>query len=274
MAEEQNTELQEQQNQEQQLPPDSLLNEQQPVEGEKPAWADDTMWDAEKKALNVEALAKGYQDAAKRAEGLRKKLSEAPHKAPEKPEDYKIPTIEDETIAAAIPQDDAVLGKFRGIAKEAGVSQAQFEKLMTGFFGLVAETGIPQQKELTAEEMAEYRSTELAKLGEGGARVAYAVTEWLESQHKSGFFSETDKAQIGALCSTAEGLAVMNKIRSAMGGSDIPTTVTVEDGLPSDREIHALHAKALKSGDPEEIAKAERLFERRAAAGRSEYLNV
>lgn len=273
MAEEQSTQNTEPE--QQRLPPESLLNEQQPVEGEKPEWADDTMWDAEKKALNVEALAKGYQDAAKRAEGLRKKLSEAPHKAPEKPEDYKLPTIDDESISSVIPQDDAVLGKFRGIAKDAGVSQGQFEKLMTGFFGLVAETGVPQQQEeLTAEELAEYRSTELAKLGDGGARIAYAVTEWLEGQSKAGLFSEDDKKQIGALCSTAGGLSVMNKIRTAMGGSNIPVDVTIEDGLPSDREIHAIHAKALKSGDPEEIAKAERLFERRAAAGRSDYLNV
>ena len=249
-----------------QSPTPTLINQEPPTpEGEKPEWLSDDLWDAEKKTYKVEALADQYRETSKRAEGLRKKLSEGGHKPPEKPEDYKMPEL-DKAIADSIPADDAMLGKFRGIAKEAGVSQAQFETLMKGFFGMVPE--VVQPKEMTEEQVQEYRRTEIAKLGDGGHKVVAAVTLWQEQLMAQGQFGDADKKAFAEVCSTAEGVAMMNKLRVMVGGSDIPTNVSIADGLPSDKEIAYQYDQALKSGDPSKIAEAEKLFDRRLAAGR------
>lgn len=257
------------------MPPTSLLGGEgeKPAEGVKPEWLDESLWDSEAKTYRTDDLAKWAQNEHKRAEGLRKKLSEAPHKAPDKAEDYKLPDIEDEAIKAIIPQDDAVMAQFKGLAKDAGISQGQYEKLMTGFFGLVAANG-GAPAEPTEADIAEHRATEMAKLGPGGMKVANAVTEFVETQYKGGLFSENDKQMIGGICSTAEGLQLFNKIRSAMGGASIPANVQFEDGLPSDTEIKSIYAEAIKSGDPAKIQKAEQLFVLREKAGRGMYLNA
>ncbi|NTU49555.1 MAG: hypothetical protein HGA87_01430 [Desulfobulbaceae bacterium] len=251
----------------------TLLTKPEPAaeEGVKPEWLPEDLWDADAKTYKVNDLAQRFNETHKRAEGLRKKLSEGGHKAPEKADDYKLPELDD-TLKSVLPADDPVMGKFRAIAHEAGVTQETFGKLMSGVIGLVKESGVESAKPFTEEELNAYRQAEFAKLGDGAERVANAVTMWVEEQKASGLFGESDIMAVNELCSTAEGLALANKLRVQMGGSNIPVNVSIEDGLPSDREIAHRYDKALKSGDPAKITEVEKLFERRIAAGRPIHL--
>ena len=93
----------------------TVATEEEDVEYERPEYFPEKFWN-EADGPDIEGLVNSYRE-------LEKNFSQGKHKAPE--EGYDISFAEQKGIA----QDDALLGKFQGWAKEHGVSQAAFEAL-------------------------------------------------------------------------------------------------------------------------------------------------
>lgn len=242
------------------------------AEGTRPDWLKAELWDDETNSPKAEAVLDALRSEQERVKGLRQKLSRGEHRPPEDAKDYKLPELGEDS-PVEIPDDDPFLEKFREGAKDAGLSQAAFEKVVATAIDYLKEHGAGETESETEEAQEAKRSEEMEKLGESAPRIIRAVSEWLAGQQRAGVFSEGDVEYVKQIGSTADGVKFLNKVRTLTGGGSIPVVLEGDAGLPSDAEI-AQHMKspAYRNGDTSAVAKVEKWLSQRERAGRSEYL--
>jgi hypothetical protein len=208
-------------------------------------------WDSEKNSPAVDKLFSAYKQESERALGLRQKLSKGQWegKAPEDVKEYALEL--DEKAKQFVPEDDPLLAAARNAAKEAGLPKEVFSKFMAPIMQQVVKLGEEralEQAEPSEEEKAEYRRQEIEKLGPGGARVVSAVSTFVKSMESSGKISPDDVKTINQIASTADGVRVLNRFRSMLGGSDIPVIVNADTQVAK-ADIEKKMVEAFSKGD-------------------------
>lgn len=254
------------------------------TKGEKPEGFPDEYWDAEKNGVNAQALWDSVQKQEKIAKDLRAKMGKGEHKPPEKADQYKFDPSE--KAAEFIKDDDPLVAAAKEIAHKHGLSQDQYAGFMAEIsdrmVDIANEMGDPEnateeQKAASEAERAAYIKKEIEAIGPNGPQVLRAVQSWGREMLADGTFSEADVQTLEsqALVS-ADMVKLFNRIRSRMGGGEIPGT-TFDDGLPPDQEIaekmNNLYEAAKKSGNSAEYDKyVNDMTEKRRRAGRGERL--
>ena len=231
---------------------------------ERPDFLPETMWDSESNSVRTDELLKGYQEESKKAKGLRQKISEMPGAA-KSLDDYS------NTLGEVDYSNDGTYQAAKGAALKAGLSAKQLEAFVTEF-QLTAGDFI-QTKELSNEEIEANRNKEIAKLGDNAGKIIRGVTTWAEDLQSQGIIDSNDKEIMYSMANTAEGLKFFNKLRAITGTSDIPSTPELDDGLPSDSEIAKLiGSREYMDGNPDMLAKVDKLLSAREKAGRPQFL--
>lgn len=254
--------------------------------GERPAYIPEALWDADKKALKEGTTAdvlKELETQHKRAEGLRRELGKGTQVAPKTAKEYKLPQLTEEadkSAAALLKADDPFIGELAEAAHEAGMSQKQYENFLTKAARALAKHGDERAAPLTDDQLAAIRDAEFAKIGPNAPRVASAVEGWARGLIAQGHFNPAEVQEIKAMAATADGLRVLNKLRTLTGGESIPMDGgTTVDGLMSDAEIKGLYATP-EYNDPQHSghatmhAKVAKQLDLRQKAGRPTYLQA
>lgn len=239
------------------------------TDGEKPDFLPDDCWDSENKQVKVDVLLSEYATNAKRLNGLRTKLAQGGEKAPETPDGYEF-TLED---GIEIQEQDAALNAYKKVAHAVGLDNAKANALLNAF---IKETGgISMDVELTPEQIEAEKALEIEKIGQNATQIIRAVNSWGKELVANGCWSEQDLQAIEGAASSAEVVIALNKLRSLTGGSDIPSTDAITDGLPSDKEIfQIIQSKKFLDGDEATLKKVENYMTLREKAGRPIYLQV
>lgn len=238
--------------------------------GEKPDGFPDEYWDADNNGVNAQSLFEGLQKQEKIAKDLRAKMGRGEHKAPKESSEYKFEPSE--KAAEFLKDDDPLVGAARDVAHKHGLSQEQYAGFMSEMMDQmldVAEKAADPNNEQTKAQLEEYKQKEIEKIGPNGAQVLRVVQSWGNELLSEGVFTQDDVDTL-----TTEGLVsanmvrMFNRLRSRMGGSDIPVG-TINDGLSSDSEIASKVSALYDKGDAQSMREAEELLQKRRDAGRS-----
>ena len=176
-----------------------------PIEESRPDWLPEKFWVEGKPAYDK--LAQSYGELEKMRGTLREKLveelsAERLAARPETPTAYKLP--EHEKLDQEQLEASGVVQWWRQFAHEQGYNQEQFE------------TAISTYAELQVKEIEEGYQREFQKLGESATARIEAVQLWAGN-----YFNEEEQSAISAACTTAAGVAAMEKVMSALKGTGI-----------------------------------------------------
>lgn len=240
---------------------------------EKPEGFPDEYWDEENKRPNAQALFESLQKQEKIAKDLRAKMGKGAHKPPEKPEQYQFEASE--KAAEFIGEDDPVVAAAKEIAHKHGLSQEQYAGFMAEIsdkmVDIAAELGDENSEHNQAQREA-YIKDQIKAIGPNGPQVLRAVQSWANELKAEGTFNEDDvQTLMDEGLVSAKMVQMFNRLRSRMGGSDVPMD-TIDDGLPPEDEIAEMVNNAYLSKDQAKIRKVEQLLDKRRAAGRPELL--
>jgi hypothetical protein len=184
---------------------DAPIESVAPVEEARPEWLPEKFWVEGKPAYDK--LAQSYGELEKMRGNLREKLveeltTERLAARPEAPNAYKLPQhekLDQEQLEAS-----GVVQWWRQFAHDQGYNQEQFE------------TAINTYADLQVKEMEEGYRQEFQKLGESATARIEAVQLWAGN-----YFDNEQQTAISAACTTAAGVAAMEKVMSALKGSGI-----------------------------------------------------
>jgi hypothetical protein len=198
--------------------------EQKTEESEAEEWVRPDYWPeqfwSDEEGPDVEKLAKSYQE-------LRTKMSQGKHKAPA---DGKY----DMTVfkSAGVGEDDDLLQKYVGKARDLGVSQEAFDELAKLY---MEEVGA------AFENVAVNREAELKKLGPKANDILKANNQWLTKMSRTVLTPQETEAIVKASTS-ATFVSALNKLRQASGEMAIPVDaeVSAAQGQPSKEDLYAM----------------------------------
>lgn len=247
---------------------------QHPAVGEKPAGADgdrkgdkpqrpdfieEPYWDPEKGEVRLESMAKALKDA-------RALISKGAHKAPPKPEDYKINMPEG--VKVEIPADDPLLVAFRAAAHAEGVSQATFDKLVAPALKILAEkqANVKTPEQLKAER-EEAVKAELAKLGKNGEAIVKSVATWGRGLMEKGIISKEEWQEFRFAAGTAAGVRLLSKLQELAMGHAIPLDAGAVPETGSLDDYYKLRQDPNYDKDPALQRKAKAILENLEKAG-------
>lgn len=214
---------------------------------QRPEWLPEAFYDPAAKTIKHEAMVKSWKETS----GQLRTLQGAKGAPPEKADLYAFERPKDlpaHILAGDMGKDES-LKLLRETAHEAGMSQEQFAKFATGYYGRASKL-LPPPVDGKAE---------LAKLGENGEKVADTVINWLEGFQSSGLLNDAEVDALIMQGATADGIRGLNKVREHFGGLRIPVTASV-DNLPSKDELYKMTADDRytgKGGKGDEAFRAE-----------------
>jgi hypothetical protein len=240
---------------------------QEPTIVTRPDNIPESFWDAEKNALKTDDLLKSYDDAEKRAKGLRDKLAKGWQNVPDDATKYafELPDTFKETLADGELNEEMV-DFAKAAAFESGLSQEQFNNFMGRIIPQLHEYGInldnreptPEEIEAQQKEIAEAKQAEFQKLGDGADRIIANVRANLQTIKSQNIFTESELDLIqNGLGSSADGVLVLDKMFTKMFGQK--TAITNFD------------VKASSFGVITEDALKDRLDDRRNATNSAFY---
>ena len=200
-------------------------------DGEKPEWLPDRFWDSDSGEADYEGLAKSQN-------ALYKMMRNGKHKVPEGGE-YDLRFVNER-----IAEDDELLGKFKEVAADRGLSQDDFEKIV----GLVMET---MPEDVGEPEQKFDREAEFAKLGPNGENIVNGVVKWAEGLVNNGAWTAEDFAEFKFMGGTAAGIRALNRLRQYYGEKTIPVDATPDtEAMPTEEELQAMVADPQYKKDP------------------------
>lgn len=204
---------------------------------ERPDWWPENFWKKEESAPDLEAIAKSWSD-------LRKQISQGKHKPPT---DGKYDTA----AFGDTPEDDPVRNHVLGWAKEYGISQAAFDKLVGDVVAMNGERGQLTQRTIEQERSA---------LGPNADAVIKGMVDWASGLVRKGVWGKDDFEEFKVMGGTAQGIKALAKLRETYEGTRIPTSSMPVEGAPSKDELYAMVADPKYKSDPAFRSKVERLF--------------
>lgn len=205
---------------------------------ERPDWWPENFWKKEEAEPDLEAIAKSWSD-------LRKQISQGKHKAPA---DGKYDT----SAFGDIPENDPVRQHVEGWAKEYGISQVAFDKLV----GDVVKMGGMEQEQIRTSIEAERKA-----LGPNGDALIKGMVTWAQGLVQKGVWSKTDFEEFKIMGGTANGIRALVKLRESYEGR-IPIDSGPVDGAPSKEELYAMVGDPKYNTDKAYREKVESLFVR------------
>jgi hypothetical protein len=197
----------------------------------RPDYLPENFWDGEKNEARVEDLAKAFTD-------LRGKIARGDHKAPDKPEGYKVPTPE----GFAIAKDDKVLPAFLKAAHAQGLSQAQLDAVLKPVFSILQ--AMPKGNELNEQELDKLRedvaAAEMKKLGPQAPSIVKNIATWLNGLMRKGVIGPEEHNGVHAAMTSAEAVRGLSKIMAMTQPGIMPMADVAALGAGSLEDGHAL----------------------------------
>jgi hypothetical protein len=204
---------------------------------ERPDWWPENFWKKDNSEPDLEGIAKSWMD-------LRKQISQGKHKAPEGG-NY------DTAVFGDIPEDDPVRSHVLGWAKEYGISQAAFDKLVGDVVSMGGDQQMQAQRSVAEEKAA---------LGPNADAIINGMTDWARGLVRKGVWGKDDFEEFKVFGGTAKGILAMSKLREAYEGTRIPKDSVPVEGAPSKDELYAMVGDPKYQSDPAYRAKVEKLF--------------
>lgn len=244
-------------------------------EGQRPDFLDENLWDSDKKDIKKDLVLSEYKKMQDRVKGLRDKLARGEGKPPKDANGYTLPEA-DETVAPILNPKDPFVSELKNFAHKANMTNEQYQTFVTHAAKFLAENGpkLTEPEPLTDDQIREIKEKEYTKIGPNAPRVVRAVSEWARQMLDSGYFSEDEIKLVNGIGSSGEGVKLLNKIRTLTGGSDIPVSTNIDDGLPSDKEIFEMFGDKRYNEDTNFRNKIDKLMHDRVRAGRPSHLQV
>jgi hypothetical protein len=191
---------------------------EQPSEVTKPEYIQDKFWDAEKNEVNIENLASSYNSLesklGSRTEDLTKQIRTdlENEKLSKVPEEYKLNVPElDQNISLDISNDMPIVQWWNSTAKNAGLSQEQYDEGVKVFVEN-AISSLPNA------------DLEVQKLGDNGRERIEAAELWSKKH-----LSPDSYNAISSFASTAEGVKALEEVMKLTKDSNMPTSQTQVD---------------------------------------------
>ena len=222
----------------------------------RPEWCPEQFWTVgegeEPGTVNQEALTKSWKDTRAELKTVKENVGD---ESPEKSDDYVFtPPTETEIPYDQLADDDQGMAAIKIAAKEAGLSQKQYQTLVETFFDNCADA-IPET--FNEEE-------ELAIVGKNGKAVTQANVRWCMDLMERGVISQQEYDEAMLMGATGYGVRFLAKVRAeATGELGIPLdAVHLEGALPSKAELHAQMGDPKYASDPAFRAEVDANFEK------------
>ena len=194
----------------------------------KPDYVQDKFWNAESKEVNIENLASSYNSLeaklGSRTEDLTKQIRtdlEA-EKLKNVPESYKLNVPEMENTKLTISEDMPIVQWWGKTAKDAGLSQEQYDDGVKAFVNN-AVANLPNPE------------LEKQKLGDNGKERVEAASMW-SKKHLSPEAYNT----VQDLASTADGVKVVEELMKLTKDTTMPTSNTAIDAQATQDDLKAM----------------------------------
>lgn len=204
---------------------------------ERPDWWPENFWKKDNSEPDLEGIAKSWMD-------LRKQISQGKHKPPADGQ-Y------DTAVFGDVAEDDPVRSHVLGWAKEYGISQAAFDKLVGDVVAMGGDQQVQMQRTVAQEREA---------LGPNADAIINGMTDWARGLVRKGIWGKDDFEEFKYMGGTAKGILALSKLRETYEGTRIPRDSVPVDGAPSKDELYAMVGDPKYKTDPTYRAKVERLF--------------
>ncbi|BAQ87747.1 putative capsid assembly protein [uncultured Mediterranean phage uvMED] len=194
----------------------------------KPEYVQDKFWNAESNQVNIENLASSYNSLeaklGSRTEDLTKQIRtdlEA-EKLKNVPESYKLNVPEMDNTKLTINEDMPIVQWWGKTAKDAGLSQEQYDDGVKAFVNN-AVANLPNPE------------LEKQKLGDAGKERVEAASMWSKKHlSQEGFNTIQD------LASTADGVKVVEELMKLTKDSTMPSSNTAIDAQATQDDLKAM----------------------------------
>ena len=205
-----------------------IATETNSTEASKPEYIQDKFWDADNNKVNLENLAASYnsleQKLGSRTEDLTKQIREDISKETlaNVPESYKLNVPEIENASLTISNDMPIVQWWSETAKNAGLSQDQYDSGVQAFID---------------NAMANLPNTdmEMQKLGDTGKERIEAASLWSKKHLTPDSYST-----ISNLASTAEGVKAIEELMALNKDTPMPSTPTQVDVSANADDLRAM----------------------------------
>ena len=238
-----------------------------------PEGLSEELWNKDTNSFNEQELYKAYQNSNKRVTDLRAKLSRGHQNTPEDATEYKFDELDNNLLPEGAELNEDIIGVMQKAAKEANLSQEQYNLLMSSAIPetlkMQLEAQEAENEELSEEEINEIKAEQIEKLGPKSNEIISAVNSFLGQLDKQGVFNDEEMGLLkDGLGATAEGVNILNKLRAYVGGDVIPTQDKATNagwGASQEQELHELINQPNRT--PATQQKINDLFARRQQLG-------
>lgn len=222
-------------------------------EAERPEWlTEDKFWDEEKGQIKAELLFKNHNE-------LLGKFSRGEHKAPDKPEGYKL-EISEENMKTLFndPKADPFADPGIKSLAEWGVKNKISNAAMNELLDKYAEFVEPEIQKQTIDVEAEKK-----KLGKNADAVIETEINFVEQLFKTGRINEGHLGELKILFETAEGIQAFRALREYYGEAPIPTNPVPQEGMKSESELRAMRNDPRYGEDKEYTKQVDQAYSER-----------
>lgn len=209
--------------------PSAPIATETPSEVTKPDYIQDKFWNAETKEVNIENLASSYNSLesklGSRTEDLSKQIRTdlENERLSKVPESYKLNVPEmDENTKVTISEDMPIVKWWGKTAKEAGLSQEQYDAGVNAFIEN-ATANLPNP------------DLERQKLGDAGKERIEAANMWSKKHLSPDAYNA-----ISSFASTADGVKALEEVMKLTKDSSMPTAPTQVDVAASMDDLKSM----------------------------------
>lgn len=209
--------------------PSAPIATETPSEVTKPDYIQDKFWNAETKEVNIENLASSYNSLesklGSRTEDLSKQIRTdlENERLSKVPESYKLNIPEmDENTKVTISEDMPIVQWWGKTAKEAGLSQEQYDAGVNAFIEN-ATANLPNP------------DLERQKLGDAGKERIEAANMWSKKHLSPDAYNA-----ISSFASTADGVKALEEVMKLTKDSSMPTAPTQVDVAASMDDLKSM----------------------------------
>ena len=209
--------------------PSAPIATETPSEVIKPDYIQDKFWNAETKEVNIENLASSYNSLesklGSRTEDLSKQIRTdlENERLSKVPESYKLNVPEmDENTKVTISEDMPIVQWWGKTAKEAGLSQEQYDAGVNAFIEN-ATANLPNP------------DLERQKLGDAGKERIEAANMWSKKHLSPDAYNA-----ISSFASTANGVKALEEVMKLTKDSSMPTAPTQVDVAASMDDLKSM----------------------------------
>jgi len=176
----------------------------------------------------LEAKFETVEDQAKSYKELNTKFSQGKHKPP-KDGAY------DMTVAteANVKEEDQMLSEFTEIAKDVGLSQDAYDRIITGVLKVSGDVQVADQID---------NEREMKLLGPQAEAIRSDAIDWGRGLVTKGVWTQEHLDEYNYFCGTAMGVQAARKMRAFFGDvTTLPTSLTPEaEALPTAQELQEM----------------------------------